>query len=77
LSYLDEREIMLAGGARVERELVIGAGATLERGAELSRAIVWDGEQVPASLKASDGVFAGGCFHPIDRDRAEGRGAQG
>ena len=29
-----------------------------------NKAIVWDGETVPASVQASDGVFAGGKFHP-------------
>ena len=39
---------------------MLGAGATLERGAELTRAVVWEGETVPGDLHASDGVFAGG-----------------
>jgi NDP-sugar pyrophosphorylase family protein len=30
----------------------------------LSYAVVWDGERVPDGLEASDGVFAGGAFHP-------------
>jgi len=44
---------------------VIGAGAELGPGVQLRRAVVWDGEQVPAGLDASDGVFAGGVFHPV------------
>ena len=52
-------------GARIERDLVIGAGAELGPGARLQRAIVWDGERVPDGLDASDGIFAGGAFHPV------------
>jgi len=51
-------------GARIEGDVVIGAGAELGPGARLQRAVVWDGEHVPAGLDASDGVFAGGAFHP-------------
>ncbi len=51
-------------GASVERDVVIGTGAELGAGVHLQRAVVWDGEQVPAGLDASDGIFAGGVFHP-------------
>ena len=50
--------------ARVDSEVVLGAGATLGAGASLRRVVVWDGEDVPAGFEASDGVFAGGRFHP-------------
>jgi NDP-sugar pyrophosphorylase family protein len=63
LSYFEPDEIARAEGTRFEHELVVGAGATLDRGASLTRAVVWDGEHVPAGMKASDGVFAGGAFH--------------
>lgn len=64
LSYLDPDPIAQREGTRFSPELVIGAGATLGPGASLRRAVVWDGERVPAGLQASDGVFAGGSFHP-------------
>jgi mannose-1-phosphate guanylyltransferase len=52
-------------GARIEGDLVIGAGAELGPGVQLQRTVVWDGEHVPEGLDASDGVFAGGVFHPV------------
>ncbi len=52
-------------GARVDGDVVIGAGAQLGAGVRLRRAVVWDGERVPAGFEASDGVFAGGAFHPV------------
>jgi NDP-sugar pyrophosphorylase family protein len=64
LSYFDPDSRASRQGTRFEPDLVIGAGATLGPGARLERAVVWDGEQVPAGLQASDGVFAGGSFHP-------------
>ena len=62
LSYLDPDARARSEGTRFEPELVIGAGATLGPGASLRRAVVWDGERVPAGLHASEGVFAGGSF---------------
>jgi NDP-sugar pyrophosphorylase family protein len=67
LSYFDPDAAARALGARFEPELVIGAGAKLGPGARLRRAVVWEGEQVPAGLIASDGVFAGGSFHGCGR----------
>jgi NDP-sugar pyrophosphorylase family protein len=64
LSYLDPDARAQREGTRFEPDLVIGAGATLGAGARLQRAVVWDGERVPAGLRASDCVFAGGAFHP-------------
>jgi NDP-sugar pyrophosphorylase family protein len=52
-------------GARIDRDVVIGAGAELGPGVQLQRAVVWDGERVPDGLGASDGIFAGGVFHPV------------
>jgi NDP-sugar pyrophosphorylase family protein len=63
LSYLDADARARAEGVRFAPGLVIGAGAELGAGARLERAVVWDGERVPAGLRASDGVFAGGAFH--------------
>jgi NDP-sugar pyrophosphorylase family protein len=67
LSYRDEIE---TGGLEPEirENLVIGAGATLAAGASLRRVVVWDGESVPADLRAADGVFAGGRFHPMGQN---------
>ncbi len=65
LRYLDADARARERGARFGEQLVIGAGATLGAGASLERAVVWDGETVPAGLEASDGVFAGGAFHAV------------
>jgi len=64
LSYMDGDIKAQAGGTRFEGDLVIGAGATFGAGARLRRAVVWEDERVPEGLRASDGVFAGGVFHP-------------
>jgi hypothetical protein len=71
LSYLDADAAARAAGVRFEPGLVIGTGATLGPGAHLERAVVWDGERVPAGLRASDGVFAGGAFHSCVEKRDE------
>jgi NDP-sugar pyrophosphorylase family protein len=63
LSYITPDRVARGQGVRFERDLVVGAGATLGAGARLRRAVIWDGERVPGSLNASDGVFAGGVFH--------------
>ncbi|MEZ4216753.1 MAG: NDP-sugar synthase [Myxococcota bacterium] len=60
----------LAGATRVDGDVVIGDGAIVEGGARLARAVVWDGERVPASVDASDGVFAGGRFHRAEEPAA-------
>jgi NDP-sugar pyrophosphorylase family protein len=58
-----------AEGTRIERDAsgavsaVIGAGAELGADVELERAVVWDGEQVPAGSRLVDTVFAGGRAH--------------
>jgi NDP-sugar pyrophosphorylase family protein len=80
LRYFDPDQRARADGTRFESDLVIGAGATLGPGASLTRAVVWDGEHVPAGAQASDGVFAGGSFHPCAPDAsvddAPSRGAE-
>ena len=63
LSYFDPEARARANGARIAHDLVLGSGATLGPGARLRRAVVWDGEHVPAGLEARGGVFAGGRFH--------------
>jgi len=67
LSYLDADARARAAGAILEPELVIGAGAKLGAGARLQRAVVWDGEEVPAGFQGESGVFAGGRFHSCGR----------
>ncbi len=67
-SFFDPDALARRAGARLEPDLVVGAGATLGVGAELRRAVVWDGERVPAGFRGSDGVFAGGAFHPCAPD---------
>jgi NDP-sugar pyrophosphorylase family protein len=63
LSYLNPDTRARAAGAHFEPDLVIGAGAKLGAGARLQRAVVWDGEEVPAGFQGEAGVFAGGSFH--------------
>ena len=65
VSYLDADARARELGVRLEPELVVGAGARLGADVRLRRVVVWDGEQVPAGLRAEDGVFAGGRFHPV------------
>jgi hypothetical protein len=36
------------------------------------RAVVWDGERVPAGVSGREGVFAGGRFHPCSELPVEG-----
>jgi mannose-1-phosphate guanylyltransferase len=69
-AWLDADARARACGVRFDDQCVIGAGASLEAGARLRRVVVWEGERVPASLRARDGVFAGGAFHGV-RDPAE------
>jgi mannose-1-phosphate guanylyltransferase len=64
LSYFDPAPRARREGTRFEPDLVVGAGATIAAGASLARAVVWDGEHVGAGVRASDGIFAGGAFHP-------------
>lgn len=73
ISYLDADRLARSEGTRFEGDLVLGAGATLEAGASLSRSVVWPGERVGAGLRASDGVFAGGAFHPCAAPAGRGR----
>ena len=72
LSYLDADRRAADDGTRIAADLVVGAGAALPAGAALRRAVIWDGERVPVGLRAADGVFAGGEFHPCPADPADG-----
>jgi NDP-sugar pyrophosphorylase family protein len=72
LSYLDVDARARAAGVRFLPGLVIGAGAQVAPGARLERVVVWDGERVPATANARDGVFAGGRFHPCRELPVEG-----
>jgi hypothetical protein len=63
LSYWDADARARAAGTRFEGDVVIGAGAELGPGVRLRRAVVWDGEKVPAGFRGEDGVWAGGAFH--------------
>ncbi len=54
-----------ASGATLLPDLVIGAGAEVPPDARLERAVVWDGERVPAGFAGRNGVFAGGSFHAV------------
>jgi len=65
LSYQEAIADAQRAGARVDRDVVVGAGAALGPEVRLQRAVVWDGERVPDGFEASDGVFAGGVFHPV------------
>jgi len=75
LSYLDADAVAARLGTRFAPGLVLGAGARLGAGAHLERAVVWDGEEVPAGLQARGGVFAGGVFHPVEAAPGGGGGA--
>lgn len=63
-SFFDAAARARARGVRLAPDLVIGAGAGVAPTARLRRSVVWDAEQVPAELCASDGIFALGAFHP-------------
>lgn len=75
LSYWDADARARAAGARLEPELVVGAGAEIGAGARLRRAVVWDGERVPANLRAEGGVYAGGAFHRVEDAAGGGEGS--
>jgi NDP-sugar pyrophosphorylase family protein len=64
LTYADPMGVARETGTRCDGDVVVGAGASLGRGADLARVVVWDGEHVPDGVRARDGVFAGGRFHP-------------
>lgn len=69
-SYLDAAAEARRRGVVIEPGRVIGAGATIGAGASLKNAVVWSDEHVPAGIRAQDGVFAGGAFHPVATDAA-------
>jgi NDP-sugar pyrophosphorylase family protein len=77
LSFLDADALARVGGARIETDLVVGAGAVLGDGAHLKRAVVWDGERVPAGFNGRDGVYAGGAFYSCAITEEPGPGARG
>jgi len=70
LSYWDAAARARAAGTRFEGDVVIGAGAELGPGVRLRRAVVWDGEKVPAGFQGEDGVWAGGAFHSCQAEEA-------
>jgi mannose-1-phosphate guanylyltransferase len=71
LSYWDFAARSQAAGVRVLGNVVLGAGASIAPDASLQRAVVWEGESVPDGLRAHDGVFAHGAFHPCRADGSE------
>ena len=64
-SHFDSEARARALGVRFQEDCVIGAGATIGARASLRRVVVWDGEHIPAGMRAHDGIFAAGAFHPI------------
>ncbi len=70
LSYFDGDALARSEGTRFSDQLVVGAGAELGRGAQLTRAVIWDGERVPPGFRACDGIFAGGDFHACGARRS-------
>ena len=44
---------------------MVGAGTRIGAGARLRRAVVWDGEEVPAGFAAEGGIWAGGAWHSV------------
>jgi len=69
VSDVDSVTVTTASAANAVEDVIIGAGATLGSGVSLQRAVVWNGEHVTDGLCASDGVFAGGRFHPCLPER--------
>lgn len=65
LSYFDAAAEARRRGVQRGPDRVIGAGATIGVGASLHNVVVWNDERVPAGIRAEDGVFAGGVFHPV------------
>jgi NDP-sugar pyrophosphorylase family protein len=45
-------------------DVLLGRKSVMGEGVHLDHAVVWEGEEVPAGLQQSFGVFAGGRFHP-------------
>jgi mannose-1-phosphate guanylyltransferase len=76
LSFMDLDEASARAGARILRDaagapsVVLGAGARLAEDVELTRAVVWDGERVPAGFRGSGGVFAGGAWYDCEAGEA-------
>jgi NDP-sugar pyrophosphorylase family protein len=70
LSYIDADARARAAGVELRDDLIIGADATIAAGARLRRAVIWEGEHVPAGTDASEGVYAGGAFHPCHEPEA-------
>jgi len=77
LSYVNAHELTRETGTHCDGDVVVGSGASLGEGVRLERAVVWDGERVPAGLEARGGVFAGGRFIPCEGARADARGGSG
>ncbi|MDH3684654.1 MAG: NDP-sugar synthase [Myxococcales bacterium] len=83
LSYLDVPAATERAGARIETtaagtaDVVLGAGAHLGTDVALHRAVVWDGESVPAGFQGKDGIWAGGAWHAVAaRSRPPEEGAE-
>jgi mannose-1-phosphate guanylyltransferase len=53
-------DVLVAVGARVEPPAVIGRGSRLERGALVTRSLLWDGVRVGAGAVVRDSVLATG-----------------
>ena len=62
LSFFDYDARARERGVMLDDELVIGARAKIGDDVQLTRCVVWDGEEVPAGTVANDGVFAQGQF---------------
>jgi mannose-1-phosphate guanylyltransferase len=83
LSYLDLEGATRRAGATLLRDeagapsVVLGAGARLAPGARLERAVVWEGETVPAGFAGRSGVFARGAWHPCEATAPSPRAALG
>ena len=69
----DRKLLALNLGVASHASLVVGAAVAsrgeagrfegMAPGAQLERAVIWDGERVGANVSGRDGVFAGGRFH--------------
>lgn len=77
LSYFPAPEIVVEGTKLMGRsaDVVLGEGAEVDPGARLERCVIWEGERVPANVRARGGVIAAGRFYACEA-LAEGSGLE-
>ncbi len=65
LSYLDLDAHAQRAGVRVDNDNILCTGAEIEEGARLDHCVVFEGEHVPAQVRASHAVFVAGRVHEL------------